>query len=55
MNVEEEIVKDLNCEELYILDQKQRMGSKSRTKKIKELIKKQMSIKLCPPKNLIGF
>lgn len=53
MSVEEKIIKDLKCEELYVLDQKQRFGNKSKTKKLKELIKQQLNLKLCPPKNLL--
>lgn len=54
MSYEERIIRELNCEELSVLSAKERMGSKSKTKRIKEAIKEQMRIKMCYP-SLSGF
>lgn len=55
MSYEEKVIKELSCEELSVLGSKQRMGSKSKTRRIKDAIKNQMRVKMCPPINLSGF
>jgi hypothetical protein len=55
LSYDEKIIKELSCEELEFLSSKQRMGSKSKTRRLKEAIRRQMRMKMCLPKNITGF